>query len=121
MALADEENQQLLERDCGYACGTPSRGWTPRSARSSSTAPRTGARPRSYAEMWRRWIYALLPQHLVPAGEVRAEDPHDLIEEAWNQIWNKGYVHEVAQFFATGGSPTLADRPDDGQDFEWFE
>ena len=26
--------------------------------------------------------------------------PHDLIEEAWNQIWNKGYVHEVAQFFA---------------------
>ena len=48
--------------------------------------------------------------------------PHDLIEEAWNQIWNKGYVHEVAQFFATGW---LANYwridPMTDEDFEWFE
>ena len=48
--------------------------------------------------------------------------PHDLIEEAWNRIWNKGYVHEVAQFFATGWLANYwrIDGMTD-EDFEWFE
>ena len=41
-------------------------------------------------------------RYLVPLEKYGLVIPHDLIEEAWNQIWNKGYVHEVAQFFATG-------------------
>src|SRR5207244_2422831 len=57
----------------------------------------------SYAEMWRRWIYDdYYRSYLVPLEKYGLVIPHDLIEEAWNQIWNKGYVHEVAQFFATG-------------------
>jgi len=58
----------------------------------------------------------------VPLEKYGLVIPHDLIEEAWNQIWNKGYVHEVAQFFATGW---LANYwridPMTDADFEWFE
>jgi propane monooxygenase large subunit len=58
----------------------------------------------------------------VPLEKYGLVIPHDLIEEAWNQIWNKGYVHEVAQFFATGW---LANYwridPMTDKDFEWFE
>ena len=48
--------------------------------------------------------------------------PHDLVEEAWKQIWEKGYVHEVAQFFATGWLANYwrIDAMTD-EDFEWFE
>ena len=48
--------------------------------------------------------------------------PHDLVEESWNRIWNKGYIHEVAQFFATGWFANYwrIDGMDD-TDFEWFE
>ena len=48
--------------------------------------------------------------------------PHDLVEEAWNRIWNKGYIHETAQFFATGWFANYwrIDGMDD-KDFEWFE
>jgi len=47
---------------------------------------------------------------------------HDVVEESWNRIWNKGYVHEVAQFFATGWPVNFwrIDAMDD-DDFEWFE
>ena len=77
----------------------------------------------SYAEMWRRWIYDdYYRSYLVPLEKYGLVIPHDLIEEAWNQIWNKGYVHEVAQFFATGW---LANYwridPMTDKDFEWFE
>ena len=77
----------------------------------------------SYAEMWRRWIYDdYYRSYLVPLEKYGLVIPHDLIEEAWNQIWNKGYVHEVAQFFATGW---LANYwridPMTDEDFEWFE
>ncbi len=51
----------------------------------------------SYAEMWRRWIYDdYYRSYLVPLEKYGLVIPHDLIEGAWNQIWNKGYVHEVA-------------------------
>ena len=77
----------------------------------------------SYAEMWRRWIYDdYYRSYLVPLEKYGLVIPHDLIEEAWNRIWNKGYVHEVAQFFATGW---LANYwridPMTDTDFEWFE
>ena len=53
--------------------------------------------------LWRRWIYddyyRSLPR---PAGEVRAHDPARPGRGGWNRISNKGYIHEVAQFFATG-------------------
>ncbi len=57
----------------------------------------------SYAEAWRRWIYDdYYRSYLVPLEKYGLTIPHDLVEEAWNRIWNKGYIHEVAQFFATG-------------------
>ena len=73
--------------------------------------------------MWRRWIYDdYYRSYLVPLEKYGLVIPHDLIEESWNQIWNKGYVHEVAQFFATGW---LANYwridPMTDKDFEWFE
>ena len=69
MALADERNRQLLERDLRYAWWNNHASSTPRSARSSSTAPRTAARtaratPRcggagstttTTAPTWSRW------------------------------------------------------------------
>ena len=49
------------------------------------------------------WIYDdYYRSYLVPLEKYGLEIPHDLVEEAWNRIWNKGYIHETAQFFATG-------------------
>jgi len=58
----------------------------------------------------------------MPLEKYGLEVPHDLVEEAWNRIWNKGYIHEVAQFFATGW-PVNYWRidPMTDEDFEWFE
>ena len=54
--------------------------------------------------------------YLVPLEKYGLVIPHDLIEEAWNQIWNKGYVHEVAAVLRGQLIPRhLADRPDDGR------
>jgi hypothetical protein len=75
--------------------------------RSRALATSSGAHYRSY---------------LVPLEKYGLAIPHDLIEEAWNRIWNKGYVHEVAQLFATGWILNYwrIDGMDD-DDFEWFE
>jgi len=73
--------------------------------------------------MWRRWIYDdYYRSYLIPLEKYGLKIPHDLVEEAWNRIVNKGYVHEVAQFFATGW-PVNYWRidPMTDQDFEWFE
>ena len=81
-------------------------------ARSSSTESKpTGARTASPTpKMWRRWILRrLLPQLPRAAGEVRPGHPARPHRAwAWDQIWNKGYVHEVAQFLRhppPAGSP----------------
>src|SRR6266480_2383202 len=103
MALADEKNRDLLERDLRYAW------WNNHAVVDAAigTFIEYGTKDRrkdreSYAEMWRRWIYDdYYRSYLVPLEKYGLVIPHDLIEEAWNQIWNKGYVHEVAQFFAT--------------------
>ena len=124
MALADEYNQQLLERDLRYAWWNNHRVVDAAIGTFIEYGTKDRRKDReSYAEMWRRWIYDdYYRSYLVPLEKYGLVIPHDLIEEAWNQIWNKGYVHEVAQFFATGW---LANYwridPMTDKDFEWFE
>src|SRR5204863_461209 len=124
MALADPENQLLLERDLQYAF------WNNHCVVDAAigTFIEYGTKDRrknreSYAEMWRRWIYDdYYRSYLMPLEKYGLKVPHDLVEEAWNRIWNKGYIHEVAQFFATGW-PVNYWRIDGmtDEDFEWFE
>jgi propane 2-monooxygenase large subunit len=124
MALADESNHQLLERDLRYAW------WNNHRVVDAliGTFVEYGTKDRrkdreSYAEMWRRWIYDdYYRSYLVPLEKYGLVIPHDLIEEAWHQIWDKGYVHEVAQFFAATWVASFwrIDGMTD-EDFEWFE
>ena len=124
MALSDEGNHQLLERDLRYAWWNNHRVVDAAIGTFIEYGTKDRRKDReSYAEMWRRWIYDdYYRSYLVPLEKYGLVIPHDLIEEAWNQIWNKGYVHEVAQFFATGW---LANYwridPMTDKDFEWFE
>jgi propane monooxygenase large subunit len=73
--------------------------------------------------MWRRWIYDdYYRSYLVPLEKNGLVIPHDLIEEAWNRIWNKGYIHEFAQFAAAGWAANFwRIDPMTDKDFEWFE
>ncbi|MGB6613101.1 MAG: hypothetical protein WBE95_03380, partial [Trebonia sp.] len=124
MALSDESNHQLLQRDLRYAWWNNHRVVDAAIGTFIEYGTKDRRKDReSYAEMWRRWIYDdYYRSYLVPLEKYGLVIPHDLIEEAWNQIWNKGYVHEVAQFFATGW---LANYwridPMTDKDFEWFE
>ncbi|MCA1219597.1 methane monooxygenase [Streptomyces sp. 8L] len=124
MALADEGNRQLLERDLRYAW------WNNHCVVDAAigTFIEYGSKDRrkdrdSYAEMWRRWIYDdYYRSYLIPLEKYGLKIPHDLVEAAWDRIWNKGYVHKVAQFFATGWPVNfwrIDGMTDD--DFEWFE
>jgi propane monooxygenase large subunit len=124
MALADEENRELLERDLRYAW------WNNHAVVDAAigTFIEYGTKDRrkdreSYAEMWRRWIYDdYYRSYLIPLEKYGLKVPHDLVEEAWNRIWNKGYVHEVAQFFSTGWIANYwRIDPMTDEDFEWFE
>jgi hypothetical protein len=74
---------------------------------------------RGLAALDLRRLLPVLPRPLEKYG---LTIPHDLVEESWNRIWNKGYIHEVAQFFATGWFANYwrIDAMDD-DDFEWFE
>ena len=124
MALADERNRPLLERDLRYAW------WNNHCVVDAAigTFIEYGTKDRrkdreSYAEMWRRWIYDdYYRSYLLPLEKYGLTIPHDLVEEAWKRIIEKGYVHEVARFFATGWPvnywriDTMTDT-----DFEWFE
>ena len=77
MALADERNRQLLERDLRYAW------WNNHAVVDAAigTFIEYGTKDRrkdreSYAEAWRRWIYDDYYRSLPgPAGEVRPDDP----------------------------------------------
>jgi propane monooxygenase large subunit len=124
MALADEDNRKLLERDLRYAWWNNHRVVDAAIGTFIEYGTKDRRKDRdSYAEMWRRWIYDdYYRSYLVPLEKYGLVVPHDLIEEAWNQIWNKGYVHEVAQFFATGWEVNYwrIDGMTD-EDFEWFE
>lgn len=124
MALADERNRPLLERDLRYAW------WNNHCVVDAAigTFIEYGTKDRrkdreSYAEMWRRWIYDdYYRSYLIPLEKYGLTIPHDLVEEAWKRITDKGYVHEVARFFATGW-PVNYWRIDamTDKDFEWFE
>ncbi|MGH9066294.1 MAG: methane monooxygenase [Acidimicrobiales bacterium] len=124
MALADERNRQLLERDLRYAWWNNHRVVDAAIGTFIEYGTKDRRKDReSYAEMWRRWIYDdYYRSYLVPLEKYGLKVPHDLVEEAWNQIWNKGYVHEVAQFFATGWEVNYwRIDPMTDEDFEWFE
>jgi len=124
MALADEDNRQLLERDLRYAW------WNNHCVVDAAigTFIEYGTKDRrkdrdSYAEMWRRWIYDdYYRSYLIPLEKYGLVIPHDLVEKAWDRIYNKHYVHRVAQFFATGWPVNFwrIDAMTD-KDFEWFE
>ncbi len=124
MALADERNRELLERDLRYAW------WNNHCVVDAAigTFIEYGSKDRrknreSYAEMWRRWIYDdYYRSYLIPLEKYGLKIPHDLVELAWKRISEDHYVHEVAQFFATGW-PFNYWRidPMDSEDFEWFE
>jgi len=124
MALSDEDNRQLLERDLRYAW------WNNHAVVDAAigTFIDYGSKDRrkdrdSYAEMYRRWVYDdYYRSYLAPLEKYGLEVPHDLVEEAWNRIHNKDYIHYVAQFFATGW-PVNYWRIDPmvEEDFEWFE
>jgi propane 2-monooxygenase large subunit len=124
MALADERNRPLLERDLRYAW------WNNHCVVDAAigTFIEYGTKDRrkdreSYAEMWRRWIYDdYYRSYLLPLEKYGLTIPHDLVEEAWKRIVDKHYVHRVAQFFATGW-PVNYWRIDamTDKDFEWFE
>jgi propane monooxygenase large subunit len=124
MALADEKNRKLLERDLRYAWWNNHRVVDAAIGTFIEYGTKDRRKDReSYAEMWRRWIYDdYYRSYLVPLEKYGLVVPHDLVEKAWDQIWNKGYVHEVAQFFATGW-PVNYWRidPMTDEDFEWFE
>ncbi|SNR34807.1 propane monooxygenase large subunit [Haloechinothrix alba] len=124
MALQDEDNRELLERDLRYAF------WNNHAVVDAAigTFIEYGTKDRrkdreSYAEMWRRWIYDdYYRSYLMPLEKYGLTVPHEEVEEAWNRIWNKGYVHEVAQFFATGWLVNYwRIDPMTDEDFEWFE
>jgi propane monooxygenase large subunit len=124
MAMASDENKDLLERDLRYAW------WNNHAVVDAAigTFIDYGSKDRrkdrdSYAEMYRRWVYDdYYRSYLAPLEKYGLAVPHDLVEESWNRIWNKDYIHYVAQFFATGW-PVNYWRidPMTEEDFEWFE
>lgn len=113
MALSDESNHQLLERDLRYAWWNNHRVVDAAIGTFIEYGTKDRRKDReSYAEMWRRWIYDdYYRSYLVPLEKYGLVIPHDLIEEAWNQIWNKGYVHAVLRHRLA--CQLLADRRDD--------
>ena len=124
MAMSNSENKELLERDLRYAW------WNNHAVVDAAigTFIDYGSKDRrkdreSYAEMYRRWVYDdYYRSYLAPLEKYGLTIPHDLVEESWNRIWNKDYIHYVAQFFATGW-PVNYWRidPMTEEDFEWFE
>jgi propane monooxygenase large subunit len=124
MALADDENRPLLERDLRYAW------WNNHCVIDAAigTFIEYGTKDRrtsreSYAEQWRRWVYDdYYRGYLEPLERYGLTVPHDLVEEAWDRISQRGFVHKIAQFFATGWPLNFwRIDPLDERDFEWFE
>lgn len=124
MALADEENHALLERDLRYAW------WNNHCVIDAAigTFVEYGTMDRrrereSYAEMWRRWVYEdYYRGYLAPLERYGLTVPHDLVAEAAERIERSGYVHRIAQFFAAGWPLNFwRIDPLTDADFEWFE
>ena len=118
MALADEDNRQLLERDLRYAW------WNNHCVVDAAigTFIEYGTKDRrkdrdSYAEMWRRWIYDdYYRSYLIPLEKYGLVIPHDLVEEAWNRIYEQALrARGRAVLRHRLAGELLAHRPDDRQ------
>src|SRR5260370_41423182 len=95
MALADEQNRKLLERDLRYAWWNNHRVVDAAIGTFIEYGTKDRRKERdSYAEMWRRWsIDGYYRSCLVPLEEYGPGLPHRLVEEAGTQVSNRGYVH----------------------------
>ena len=113
MALADERNRQLLERDLRYAV------WVDHAVVDAAIGTfieygtKTAQRPR----VVRRGVAPLDLRRLLPvlsraAREVRPHVPPRPVEESWNRIWNKGYVTRARSSSRRLVRQLLADRRD---------
>jgi len=122
--LNHPENHLLLERDLRYAL------WQNHAIVDAAIGViiEYGTRDRSknkesYLELWHRWVYDdYYRSFLLPLEKYGVKIHHEDIEEMWNRMSKKWYVHEVAQFFAAGW-PVNYWRIGgmDERDFEWFE
>ena len=118
MALSDESNHQLLERDLRYAWWNNHRVVDAAIGTFIEYGTKDRRKDReSYAEMWRRWIYDdYYRSYLVPLEKYGLVIPHDLIEEGVEPDLEQGLRargravlrHRLAR-------QLLADRPDDRQ------
>jgi len=124
MALEHDDNKDLIERDLIYSL------WNQHAVVDAAIGVMIeyGTKDRrkdreSYAEMWRRWYYDdYYRSYLVPLEKYGLKVPHEVVEEGWERINSKGYVHKVAQFFATGWPVNFwRIDPMTEEDFEWFE
>jgi propane monooxygenase large subunit len=124
MALANDENKELIERDLIYSL------WNQHAVVDAAigTFIDYGSKDRrkdreSYAEMWKRWYYDdYYRSYLVPLEKYGLTVPHDVIEDSWRRISEGFYHHYVAQFFATGWFANYwRIDPMTEEDFEWFE
>lgn len=123
-ALKEPENHQLLERDLRYAF------WQNHAIVDAAigTLIEYGTTNRdkekeSYAEMWHRWIFEdYYRTYMLPLEKYGIKVHHDDVQEAWNRITKKNYVHKVAQFFAVGWPVNFwRIEAQTDKDFEWFE
>ena len=122
--VKEPENLDLLERDLKYAF------WQNHAIVDAAigTIVEYGTQDRdknkeSYAELWHRWIFDdYYRTYLLPLEKYGVKIHHDDVEEAWNRIVKKNYVHKVAQFFSIGW-PVAFWRIDGmtERDFDWFE
>jgi len=123
-ALKEPENHLLLERDLRYAF------WQNHAIVDAAigTLIEYGTTNRdkekeSYAEMWHRWIFEdYYRTYMLPLEKYGIKVHHDDVQEAWNRITKKNYVHKVAQFFAVGWPVNFwRIEAQTDKDFEWFE
>ncbi len=123
-ALKEPENHLLLERDLRYAF------WQNHAIVDAAigTLIEYGTTNRdkekeSYAEMWHRWIFEdYYRTYMLPLEKYGIKVHHDDVQEAWNRITKKHYVHKVAQFFAVGWPVNFwRIEAQTDKDFEWFE
>ena len=92
MALADERNRELLERDLRYAWWNNHRVVDAAIGTFIEYGTKDRRKDRdSYAESWRRWIYDdYYRSYLMPLEKYGLTIPHDLVEEAWDRIIEQG-------------------------------
>ena len=116
--LKDPDNHLLLERDMKYAF------WQNHAIVDAAigTFIEYGTTDRdkdkeSYAEMWHRWIFKdYYRTYMLPLEKYGIKIHHDDVQEAWNRLTKKMYVHTVAPVLRGRlAGQLLADRGPDRQ------